>query len=57
MMIELGTPKQRTTSWTKLTAYLELNVVKVLALFHIVNLSTVTSKWVKPSSAFLKGPK
>jgi hypothetical protein len=52
MMIELGTPKQKTTSWTKLTAYLELNLVKVLASFHIVNLSTVTSKWVKPSSAF-----
>jgi hypothetical protein len=27
-----------------------------LALNYLVNLSTMTSRWVKPPSAFLKGP-
>jgi hypothetical protein len=28
-----------------------------LSSIHLVNLSTMTSKWVKPPDAFLKGPK
>jgi hypothetical protein len=44
-------------SWTKLTTYLEPILAKGLASVYSVNLSTATSKWVEPPSAFLKGPK
>jgi hypothetical protein len=57
VMIELGTPKQYTMSWTKVTDYLEPILDKGLALIHLVNLSTVSSRWVKPLDTFLKGPK
>jgi hypothetical protein len=40
-----------------LTAYLETILAKVLALIYLVNLLTMTSKWVEPPGAFLKGPK
>jgi hypothetical protein len=43
--------------WTKLTACLESILAKDLASIHLVNLSTVTSKWVKPPGDFLKGLK
>jgi hypothetical protein len=43
-------------SWTKLTAYLEPFLAKGLSSIHLVNLSTATSKWVKPLGAFLKAP-
>jgi hypothetical protein len=56
-MMELGTPKWKTISWTKLTTYLEPIVAMDLALIHLVNLLTATSMWVKPLGAFLKGPK
>jgi hypothetical protein len=32
-------------------------IARGLALIHLVNLSITTSRWVKPSNAFLKGPK
>jgi hypothetical protein len=54
---KLGTLKQEIISWTKLTACLEPILAKGLALIHLVNLSPVTSMWVKPLGAFLKGPK
>jgi hypothetical protein len=57
VLIELGTPKQKTMSWTKLTACLEPILAKGLALIHLVNLSTMRSRWLKPPGAFLKGPK
>jgi hypothetical protein len=28
-----------------------------LALIYLVNMSTMTSRWMKPPGAFLKGPK
>jgi hypothetical protein len=55
VMIELGTPKQKMMSWMTFTAYLEPILAKGFALTHLVNLSTVMSRWVKPSGAFLKG--
>jgi hypothetical protein len=56
-MIELGAPIQKIMSWTKLITYLELILARGLALINLANLSTVTSRWVKPSDALLKGPK
>jgi hypothetical protein len=57
VMMELGTLKQKIISWIKLTACLELILARGLASIHLVNLSPVTSRWVKPLGAFLKGPK
>jgi hypothetical protein len=57
VMIELGSSKQKIMYGAKLTAYLKLIVAKSLASIHLVNLSTATNRWVKPSSNFLKGPK
>jgi hypothetical protein len=56
-MIELGTPKKKIMSCPKLTTCLELILAKGLASIHLVNLLTVTSKWVKPPGTFLRGPK
>jgi hypothetical protein len=38
-------------------ACLEPILARGFASFHLVNLSTVMSKWVKPPDAFLKGPR
>jgi hypothetical protein len=45
----LGSLKWKKMSWTKLTTCLEPILAKGLA-------STMTSRWVKPPGAFLKGP-
>jgi hypothetical protein len=50
-------PKMEILSWTKFTACLDLILARVLASIQLVNLSIATSRWVKPSGAFLKGPK
>jgi hypothetical protein len=57
VMMELGTPKQKMMSWMKLTAWLEPIFTRGFASIHLVNLSTATSRWVKPPGAFLKGPR
>jgi hypothetical protein len=57
VMIELGTPIQKIMSWTKLIACLESIMARGLALINLVNLSTMTSRWVKPLDALLKDPK
>jgi hypothetical protein len=44
-MIELGTSKRKTMSWTKLTACFESIFAKGLASIHLVNLSTTTSRF------------
>jgi hypothetical protein len=41
-------------SWTKLATFLELILARGLASIHLVNLSTATSRWVKPLDTFLK---
>jgi hypothetical protein len=41
----------------KLNAWLEPIFAKGLASIPLVNLSIVTCRWVKPLSAFLKGPR
>jgi hypothetical protein len=57
VMMGLVTPKQKIISWMKLTACLEPILARGYASIHLVNLSTTTSRWVKPPDAFLKGPK
>jgi hypothetical protein len=57
VMIELGTPKQKAMSGTKLTTCLEPILSMGLASIHLENLSTMTSRWVKPPGTFWKGPK
>jgi hypothetical protein len=57
IMIELGIPKQKMMSWLKSMACLEPILARGFALTHLVNLSTVMSRWVKPPGAFLKGPR
>jgi hypothetical protein len=57
MMMELGTLKQKMMSWMEFTACLEPIFTRGLASIHLVNLSIVTSRLVKPSGAFLKGPR
>jgi hypothetical protein len=57
VIIELGTPKQKIMSWTKLIACLELILGRGLASIPLVNLSIATSRWVKPPNTFLKGRK
>jgi hypothetical protein len=56
-MMELGTLKGKMMSWMKSTVCLEPILVRDFASIHLVNLSTVTSRRVKPSGAFLKGPR
>jgi hypothetical protein len=57
VMIELGTPNQKMLSWMKSMASLVPNLARYFTLTHLVNLSTVTSRWVEPLGAFLKGPR
>jgi hypothetical protein len=57
VMMELGTPKQKMMSCMKFTTYLDPILARFFALIHLVNLLTALSRWVKPSSAFLKGPR
>jgi hypothetical protein len=56
-MIELGTPKWKMMSWMKSMAFLEPILARGFASIHLVNLSTTTSRWVKPPGAVLKGPR
>jgi hypothetical protein len=56
MMMELGILKWKMMSWTKFIAYMELVLARGLALIHTVNLSTETSRWVKPLRSFFEGP-
>ena len=56
MMMEFGTPKRWMMSRKNSTACSDLIVEIGRALIHFVNLSTVTSKWVKPTGTFLRGP-
>jgi hypothetical protein len=44
-------------SYMKFTARLELILARGFTSIHLVNLLTVMSRWVKPLSAFLKGPR
>jgi hypothetical protein len=53
----LISPKRKIMSWTKLTTCLEPILARGLASIRLVNLSIVTSRWVKPLGAFLKVPK
>jgi hypothetical protein len=41
----------------KFMACLEPILARGLASIHLVNLSTVMSRWIKPLGAFLKGPR
>jgi hypothetical protein len=56
-MMELRTLKWKMMSWIKFIACLEPILAKGLTSIHLVNLSIATSRWVKPSDAFLKGPR
>jgi hypothetical protein len=42
-------------SWMKSTTRLEPILARGLTLIHLVNLSTMTSRWVKLLGTFLKG--
>jgi hypothetical protein len=55
VMMELGTLKQKMMSSMKSSACLEPIFARGLALIHLVNVSIMTSRWVKPLGAFLKG--
>jgi hypothetical protein len=44
-------------SWVKSTSCLEPIYTRGFTLAHLVYLSTMMGRWVKPSSAFLKGPR
>jgi hypothetical protein len=57
VMVEFGTPKWKMMPWTKLTTSLEPILAKGLASIYLVNLLTMTSRWVKPPGAFLKSLK
>jgi hypothetical protein len=50
-------PKMKMMSRMKSMTCLEPILARDFALTYLVNLSTMTSKWVKPPGAFLKGPK
>ena len=56
MMMEFGTPKRWMMSRKNSTACSDLIVEIGRASIHFVNLSMVTSRWVKPPGAFLSGP-
>jgi hypothetical protein len=57
VMIELGTVKWKMMSWMKSTACLEEILARGFTSTHLVNLLITTSRWVKPSGAFLKRPR
>ena len=56
MIMEFGTPKQWMMSRKNSMACSDLIAEIGRASIHFVNLSMVTSKWVYPQSAFLRGP-
>ena len=56
VMMEFGTPKQWMMSKKNSIACLDLIAEIGQASIHFVNLSMVTSKWVNPPGAFLRGP-
>ena len=56
VMMEFGTPKWWTMSWKKAAACADFAVVTGFASIHFVNLSTATSRWVKPPGSLLRGP-
>ena len=56
MMIEFGTPNLKTMSVKNRTACSDLILPMGRASIHLENLSTATSKWVKPPDAFCNGP-
>ena len=55
VMMEFGTPKRWTMLRKNSMAYSDLIVEIGQASIHLVNLSMVTSKWVSPLGAFLRG--
>ncbi|RCV32793.1 hypothetical protein SETIT_7G031300v2 [Setaria italica] len=56
VMMELGIPKRWMMSVKNCTACSDLICATGRASIHLENLSTATSRWVKPPGAFLKGP-
>ena len=56
VMMEFSTPKRWVMSRKNSTACSDLIVEIGQASIHFVNLSMVTSKWVYPPGAFLRGP-
>jgi hypothetical protein len=56
VMMEFGTPKRWTMSVKNVIACSALRFVMGRTSTHLENLSIATNKWVKPPSAFRKGP-
>ena len=56
VMMEFGTMKRWTMSMKNNTAYSDFITVIGRASIHFVNLSTMTSKCMKPSGALLRVP-
>jgi hypothetical protein len=56
MMIEFGTPKRWMIFVKNATACSDLMLAKGRTSIHLKNLSMATSRCVKPSGAFCKGP-
>src|SRR3954464_15784033 len=56
VMMLFGNPQQYMSSRRNLVAVFPSHFRTGLASTHFVNLSTATSRWVKPEGAFLKGP-
>jgi hypothetical protein len=56
VMIAFGTPKRWMILVKNATACSDLILVKGRTSIHLENLSMATSRCVKPSSAFCKGP-
>jgi hypothetical protein len=56
VMMELGTPKRWMMLVKKDTACLDLMLFRGQTSIHLENLSTATSRCVKPPGAFCKGP-
>src|SRR6185437_15793287 len=56
VMIEFGTPNLKTMSLKNRAACSDLKLPMGRASIHLENLSTATSKWVKPLGAFFSGP-
>jgi hypothetical protein len=49
-------PEMKNDVLNEIYSLLGANFSQGFASIHLVNLSTLTSRWVKPSGAFLKGP-
>ena len=56
VMMEFGTLEQWMMSRKNIMAYSDLIVEIGRASIHFINLSMVTSRWVKPPGAFFNGP-